>query len=133
MDDSPSTPSIQNQSKTSSLNLPSNISRTNLSLDLGSSPSTPSSSSSSTMSRVDRLVGVGYHPSPSRTIYSDRFIPNRTGSNFALFVMSPNKSEGKEDGSSGTYATLLRNVMFVETINDECPLVISNGPKANKF
>ncbi|KAL5727784.1 B-type cell cycle switch protein ccs52A [Ranunculus cassubicifolius] len=109
MDESPSTPSIQNQSRTSSLNLPSNISRTNLSLDLGSSPS---SSSSSTMSRVDRLVGVGYHPSPSRTIYSDRFIPSRTGSNFALFNISPNKNEGKEDGSSGTYATLLRSVMF---------------------
>ncbi|MQL68520.1 hypothetical protein Taro_000847 [Colocasia esculenta] len=67
----------------------------------------------------------------SRTIYSDRFIPSRTGSNFALFDLSPSPppasssssssssssrrspggSGGREDGS-GAYSALLRTVLF---------------------
>ncbi|KAF5191723.1 Fizzy-related like, partial [Thalictrum thalictroides] len=118
--DVPLTPSIENRSETSrissssSLNLPPNMSRTNMSLDTSATPSS-SSSSSSSMTHVDRMLGVGYQPSPSKTIYSDRFIPSRSGSNFALFdLSSPSPSgstEGREDGS-GTYATLLRSVMF---------------------
>ncbi|RRT54166.1 hypothetical protein B296_00037711, partial [Ensete ventricosum] len=57
--------------------------------------------------------------SSSRTIYSDRFIPSRAGSNFALFDLSlpPSASTssssdaGREDGS-GAYAALLRAVLF---------------------
>uniref|UniRef100_A0A7N2KXL9 Uncharacterized protein n=1 Tax=Quercus lobata TaxID=97700 RepID=A0A7N2KXL9_QUELO len=56
-----------------------------------------------------------YHTGPSRTIYSDRFIPSRSGSNFALFdLVSPKVSstaEGQEDTSSA-YATLLRAALF---------------------
>jgi len=57
----------------------------------------------------------------SRVIYSDRFIPSRIGSNFALFDLaspSPSSSSssgggdgGKGDGS-GTYSALLRSVLF---------------------
>ncbi|XP_009626491.1 B-type cell cycle switch protein ccs52A [Nicotiana tabacum] len=54
-----------------------------------------------------------YHPSPSRTIYSDRFIPSRSSSNFALFdlpLSSPNSNS--TDDSSKAYTSLLRNALF---------------------
>ncbi|KAF8379379.1 hypothetical protein HHK36_028813 [Tetracentron sinense] len=117
MDDS-ATSSVENQSgglrrpSSSSLNLPPHISPSSLSLQTPSSSFSSSSSSSS--SHVDRMVGIGYHPSPSRTIYSDRFIPSRSGSNFALFDISPpsnSSAEGREDGS-GAYATLIRTALF---------------------
>lgn len=79
------------------------MSKTPLSLE----PVTPST-------HIERMISVGYQPSPSRTIYSDRFIPSRTGSNFALFDISPlanSPAEGREDGS-GAYATLLRTALF---------------------
>lgn len=61
-------------------------------------------------SRINRLINANQSPSPSRSIYSDRFIPSRSGSNFALFdLVSPSPS--KEDGA-GSYATLLRAAMF---------------------
>ncbi|XP_008783451.1 protein FIZZY-RELATED 1-like [Phoenix dactylifera] len=59
--------------------------------------------------------------SSSRTIYSDRFIPSRTGSNFALFNLSslppphpgpPSSSEGGREDGSGAYSALLRTVLF---------------------
>ncbi|XP_076940749.1 B-type cell cycle switch protein ccs52A-like [Bidens hawaiensis] len=57
-----------------------------------------------------------YHPSPSRTIYSDRFIPCRSSSNFALFdISTPPPSAGGEDGvgsSSAAYTALLRTALF---------------------
>ena len=83
----------------------------------------PSSSSSSQLNlsaeaaskHIDRLLNSSYHTGPSRTIYSDRFIPSRSGSNFALFdLVSPKASstaEGREDTSSA-YATLLRAALF---------------------
>lgn len=56
--------------------------------------------------------------SSPRTIYSDRFIPSRIGSNFTLFDLSPSPSassssdvSGREYGS-GAYAALLRNALF---------------------
>ncbi|KAJ4956183.1 hypothetical protein NE237_012966 [Protea cynaroides] len=103
-------PPSSSSTSSSLLNIPSNMSRSALTLETPSS----SSSSSSSKSRIDRLVGAGYHPSPSKTIYSDRFIPSRSASNFALFDISPSSnssSEGREDGS-GTYATLLKTVLF---------------------
>ncbi|KAG7541831.1 WD40 repeat [Arabidopsis thaliana x Arabidopsis arenosa] len=63
-------------------------------------------------SRINRLINANQSQSPSRSIYSDRFIPSRSGSNFALFDLSPSPSkDGKEDGA-GSYATLLRAAMF---------------------
>lgn len=85
---------------------------------------TPSSSSSSTPSpsnmsltpsrHVDRMINSNHYQSPSRTIYSDRFIPSRSGSNFALFDISPpanSPADGREDHSS-VYASLLRTALF---------------------
>lgn len=62
---------------------------------------------------INRLINSNYNRSPSRTIYSDRFIPSRSGSNFALFDISnsPTSAEGKEDGA-GTYNSLLRAALF---------------------
>ncbi|KAA8521959.1 hypothetical protein F0562_012727 [Nyssa sinensis] len=109
--DDPTTPSVGNQSafrrppssSSSQLNLPPTMSRPSLYVE----PSTPSR-------HIDRMVGLGYHPSPSRTIYSDRFIPSRSGSNFALFDIPPpsNSSSDSREDSSGAYATLLRNALF---------------------
>ncbi|KAJ3682035.1 hypothetical protein LUZ60_014608 [Juncus effusus] len=61
----------------------------------------------------------------SRTIYSDRFIPSRIGSNFALFNLAPSPTTpstpsssstpsetAKDDSGSGAYSALLRSVMF---------------------
>ncbi|KVH91718.1 Quinonprotein alcohol dehydrogenase-like-superfamily [Cynara cardunculus var. scolymus] len=61
-----------------------------------------------------------YHPSPSRTIYSDRFIPCRSASNFALFDISPppppppaDASRGEDNpSSSAAYTALLRTALF---------------------
>lgn len=62
--------------------------------------------------RINRLINANQSQTPSRSIYSDRFIPSRSGSNFALFDLSPSPSkDGKEDGA-GSYATLLRAAMF---------------------
>ena len=56
-----------------------------------------------------------HHMGPSRTIYSDWFIPSRFKSNFVLFdLVSPKASsiaEGQEDTSSA-YATLLHATLF---------------------
>lgn len=61
---------------------------------------------------------------PSTTIYSDRFIPSRSGSNFSLYdalhsnssSSSPSSfngfSGGAEGSSSGAYSTLLREVLL---------------------
>ncbi|XP_038876205.1 protein FIZZY-RELATED 2 [Benincasa hispida] len=102
-----------------------------------STPSPPSSSSSSSSSlqlnllpsmsrashsletltpsrQIDRMININHHLSPSRAIYSDRFIPSRSGSNFALFDISPvsnSHSDGREDTSTA-YATLLRTALF---------------------
>ncbi|KAL8150482.1 hypothetical protein V2J09_020290 [Rumex salicifolius] len=78
--------------------------------------------------RYQRLINANYHISPSRPIYSDRFIPSRTGSNFSLFnISSPPAtspasgngasagaagSDGREDSPSSTYAALLRAALF---------------------
>lgn len=63
---------------------------------------------------IDRMINSNYYKSPSRTIYSDRFIPSRSGSKFALFdIPTPTNSaaEGREDSSSA-YHTLLRTALF---------------------
>ncbi|CAN6580764.1 hypothetical protein ACFX13_032931 [Malus domestica] len=73
---------------------------------------TPQALHSLTPSRhIDRLINYNHHQSPSRTIYSDRFIPSRSGSNFPLFDISNTPSEGRDDSSSA-YGTLLRAALF---------------------
>uniref|UniRef100_A0A0D9VNV7 CDC20/Fizzy WD40 domain-containing protein n=1 Tax=Leersia perrieri TaxID=77586 RepID=A0A0D9VNV7_9ORYZ len=62
-------------------------------------PPTPSSTPSSRLAAApsSRLASAPPHPSPSsaapspasRTVYSDRFIPSRSGSNLALFDLAP--------------------------------------------
>lgn len=81
-------------------------------------PRTPASSSNlenapSRSAHIGRILNFSHSSSPSRPIYSDRFIPSRSGSNFALFDISnsPTSSEGKDD-ASGTYTTLLRAALF---------------------
>ncbi|KAK6947693.1 WD40 repeat [Dillenia turbinata] len=112
MEDQTSTPST-NSSSSSKLNLPSSLSRSSLSLE----PTTPSRP----------MVNLGYQPSPSRTIYSDRFIPSRTGSNFALFDASPPPNSSGEDGAS-TYVTLLRAALLTPSTPEK---VMGLGGKSN--
>lgn len=90
----------------SPLNPPPDVSRASFSLD----NRTPSSASR----HVERMINSNHYSTPSRTIYSDRFIPSRSGSKFALFDISlPTNSpaEGREDSSS-TYTALLRAALF---------------------
>ncbi|XP_074592696.1 B-type cell cycle switch protein ccs52A-like [Curcuma longa] len=78
-------------------------------------PRSPSSKPRISSSIPSYLFETPPRASP-RTVYSDRFIPSRAGSNFALFgVSSPpsaaSSDAGREDGS-GAYASLLRAVLF---------------------
>lgn len=95
------------------LNLPPAMSRSSLSLE--TLPSNPS--------HIDRLINSSYSHSPSRTICSDRFIPSRSASNFALFNMpssssSPSTSSSahvKDDNSSASstaYTAALRAALL---------------------
>ncbi|XP_022737476.1 protein FIZZY-RELATED 2-like isoform X1 [Durio zibethinus] len=103
--DDPTLSNQRNQSTRSTprLNLPSRMS--DYSLHLENLPAW-------TM-HINRMINSNYNRSPSRTIFSDRFIPSRSGSNFALFDISnsPTSAEGKEDGP-GTYNSLLRAALF---------------------
>ncbi|MBA0689674.1 hypothetical protein Goari_007393 [Gossypium aridum] len=105
MDDPTTVSNQRNQSapETPRLNLPARMSDSSVYLE---------NLPSRTM-HINRLINSNYNSSPSRTIYSDRFIPSRSGSNFALFDISnsPTSAEGKEDGS-GTYNSLLRAALF---------------------
>ncbi|KAH1055354.1 hypothetical protein J1N35_033419 [Gossypium stocksii] len=62
---------------------------------------------------INRMIGSNYNNSPSPTIYSDRFIPSRFGTNFALFDLSnsPASDQGKENRSIA-YQSLLRATLF---------------------
>ena len=85
-------------------------------LNLESLAPSPSSSE-----HVNRLINSNHYISPSRPIYSDRFIPCRSSSNFALFnisLPSPSATAGSSPGDGGkednpnAYAALLRNALF---------------------
>ncbi|KAM1024804.1 hypothetical protein ACFX13_038655 [Malus domestica] len=98
--DDPTAPPRTPSSSSSQLNTPPTMLRT------------PQALQSLTPSRhIDRLINFNHHQSPSRTIYSDRFIPSRSGSNFPLFDISNTPSEGRDDSSSA-YGTLLRAALF---------------------
>ncbi|CAN4118107.1 unnamed protein product [Withania somnifera] len=74
-------------------------------------PQSPPSLEPKTPSKTNNLIPNfnSYHPSPSRSIYSDRFIPSRTSSNFALFGLS--QSSNTED-CNNVYTSILRNALF---------------------
>ncbi|GAB4856952.1 Fizzy- protein [Ancistrocladus abbreviatus] len=126
-----SSPNLKLPSTNSQLNLPPSMPRPSLSLE----PSTPSPT------HIDKLLNSNYYPSPSRAIYSDRFIPSRTGSNFSLFsITSPppvtGNSDGREDSSSAaTYRALLRTALFGTDISpvDKGNLVSSPSSNQNIF
>ncbi|XP_004515787.1 B-type cell cycle switch protein ccs52A [Cicer arietinum] len=75
-----------------------------------SAMSPPPSPSPESLRHVDRMINSNHYSSPSRTIYSDRFIPSRSASKFALFDINT-PTEGREDSSSA-YTTLLRTALF---------------------
>lgn len=61
---------------------------------------------------AEKLFSSSYRrPSYSRTIYSDRFIPSRSSSNFSLFSL-PNSTLPNSDGTNSAYTTLLKSALF---------------------
>ncbi|GMI65447.1 cell cycle switch protein 52 A1, FIZZY-related 2 [Hibiscus trionum] len=72
--------------------------------------SAPSTTLSTRTMKINRMINSDYNSCPSRAIYYDRFIPSRTGSNFALFDIS-NSPASVEDGP-GTYNSLLREALL---------------------
>ncbi|KAK8471379.1 hypothetical protein PHAVU_003G213700 [Phaseolus vulgaris] len=73
-------------------------------------PAASGASAEATLRHVDRLINSNHYTSPSRTIYSDRFIPSRSASKFALFDIA-SLPDGRDDSSSA-YTTLLRTALF---------------------
>lgn len=111
-------PSSSTTKKTASqLNLPPSMNRPTVSLE----------------TRINRLIDSNHYHSPSKPIYSDRFIPSRSGSNFALFGLesSPNKDR-KEDGA-GSYAGLLRTTLFGPETPEKRDVVAGFSPSRNIF
>lgn len=76
--------------------------------------------------RVSRMINSSHYVSPSKPIYSDRFIPSRSTSKFSLFHLPPathsqtavaaggggGKEEGGSFSSSAAYAAVLRAALF---------------------
>ncbi|KAL0712923.1 hypothetical protein Bca4012_019901 [Brassica carinata] len=102
-------------SSSSQLNLPPSMNRPTVSLET---------------QRINRLIDSNRYHSPSKPIYSDRFIPSRSGSNFALFGLEP--SPNKEDGP-GSYAGMLRTVMFGPDTPEKRDVVTGFSPSRNIF
>nr|XP_043629443.1 protein FIZZY-RELATED 2-like [Erigeron canadensis] len=117
-----------------------------------SSLSSSSSSNSQTLQTPTKtsqsISNIYYHPSPSRPIYSDRFIPCRSSSNFALFNISTppakaveNGRSGEESSSSAAYKSLLRTALFgsdlgfapPSTPDKKCGFPVSNSVNRNIF
>ncbi|KAK4743902.1 hypothetical protein SAY87_010214 [Trapa incisa] len=71
----------------------------------------------SDQAHISRMINPSSIRSPSKPIYSDRFIPSRSGSNFSLFGLSSSdkhpSAEGKDDVSYfAAYNSLLRTALF---------------------
>ncbi|KAL1212031.1 Protein FIZZY-RELATED 1 [Cardamine amara subsp. amara] len=117
MEEDESTPTNHIKKSDSHLNLPPSMNRPTVSLE----------------TRINRLIDSNHYHSPSKPIYSDRFIPSRSGSNFALFDLasSPNK-DGKEDGP-GSYASLLKNALFGPETPEKRDVVTGFSPSRNIF
>jgi cell division cycle 20-like protein 1, cofactor of APC complex len=89
-----------------------------------SKPPTPASTPNSRLASAhsSRASPTPPHPSApspaaspaSRTVYSDRFIPSRAGSNLALFDLAPSPSPrgAAHSGSASPYCALLREALF---------------------
>ncbi|CAN8308314.1 unnamed protein product [Cochlearia groenlandica] len=93
---------ITSSSSSHHLNLPPSMNRPTISLE----------------NRINRLIDSNHYHSPSKPIYSDRFIPSRSGSNFSIFGLEPSPIKkdgggggGKEE-SPGSYAGMLRTALF---------------------
>jgi cell division cycle 20-like protein 1 (cofactor of APC complex) len=108
-----------------SLNLPSSMSRDTLHLDTIARRTWQGQSPESPVKRSLNSIGAGSTSSPTRTSYSDRFIPSRSSSNltgFALLDRSPSGaniaqgSDGRED-SAAAYSMLLRSELFGQEAN----------------
>ncbi|KAJ9173510.1 hypothetical protein P3X46_016633 [Hevea brasiliensis] len=109
MDDPMISPLTVQSAPSSQLNVPAIMPRPSLNLETQAPPD-----------HVNRLINSSHYISPSRTIYSDRFIPSRSSSNFNLFNISSSSppsstnlptSDGGKDSSSA-YAALLRSALF---------------------
>lgn len=101
-----------------SLNLPTGMSRDTLHLDTIARRSWQGPGSP--MKKAQTNIGAGSTSSPTRTSYSDRFIPSRSSSNltgFALLDRSPSganiaqANDNREDGAAA-YSLLLRSELF---------------------
>ncbi|TXG51015.1 hypothetical protein EZV62_023539 [Acer yangbiense] len=86
---------------------------------------------------ISRMINSNHQQSPSRTIYSDRFIPSRSSSNFDLFNISqpspnsPAPVDNHKDDNSGTYNALLRAALFGPDTPDKKDL--SSPPSARNI
>ncbi|KAG0592589.1 hypothetical protein M758_1G258300 [Ceratodon purpureus] len=98
-----------------SLNLPAGMSRDSLHLDTIARRSWQGAGSP-----MKQMLGAASTSSPTRTSYSDRFIPSRSSSNlsgFALLDRSPSganiaqSNDNREDGGAA-YSMLLRSELF---------------------
>lgn len=111
-------PPGSSQTAASQLNLPPSMNRPTVSLET---------------SRINRLIDSNHYHSPSKPIYSDRFIPSRSGSNFALFGLEPSpKKDGKEE-AAGSYAGLLRTALFGPETPEKRDVVTGFSPSRNIF
>ncbi|KAL0675194.1 hypothetical protein Bca4012_003175 [Brassica carinata] len=105
-------------SSSSQLNLPPSMNRPTVSLET---------------QRINRLIRSEHYHSPSKPIYSDRFIPSPSGSNFALFGLEPSpKKDGKEDGP-GSYAGMLRTVLFGPETPEKADVVTGFSPSSRNI
>ncbi|CAH8357461.1 unnamed protein product [Eruca vesicaria subsp. sativa] len=117
-EDPPVTTHPSSSSSSSQLNLPPSMNRPTVSLET---------------QRINRLIHSTHYHSPSKPIYSDRFIPSRSGSNFALFGLEPSpKKDGKEDGP-GSYAGMLRTALFGPETPEKTDVVTGFSPSKNIF
>ncbi|KAF8101669.1 hypothetical protein N665_0202s0032 [Sinapis alba] len=115
MEDEGDPPKKPSSSSSSQLNLPPSMNRPTVSLET---------------QRINRLIDSNHYHSPSKPIYSDRFIPSRSGSNFALFGLEP--SPNKEDGP-GSYAGMLRTALFGPDTPEKRDVVTGFSPSRNIF
>ncbi|KAK4374424.1 hypothetical protein RND71_005101 [Anisodus tanguticus] len=96
-------------------------------------PQSPPNPNPKTPSKTNLINS--YHPSPSRSIYSDRFIPSRSSSNFALFDL-PLSNKEDSNSSSNAYTCLLRTALFgpvvVSPVTPEKNVVGVNGRRGLK-
>ncbi|KAL0282350.1 UNVERIFIED_CONTAM: protein FIZZY-RELATED 2 [Sesamum angustifolium] len=101
---------------------------------------TPSTSTSSTEPKTpaSKLLSSSYRrPSSSRTIYSDRFIPSRSSSNFALFNLPNSSANSSSDDSHSAYTNLLKSALFgpdcVGGVNGFQPLTPEKSVSGGRF